>query len=146
MRWSYFTTTRNDLKRPETIYNEQEMTWNDLPRARNDLKQSRASKKRLETAYRDSETTWNDPQQAKNNLKRPERTDSSFIEPFYLENNQLEGSNVTKSNRSIPCLQYFVSSMHIQHNGRQKNQTKCQNKAKRREETLNNHLTSSPLV
>ena len=67
MRWSYFTTTRNDLKRPETIYNEQEMTWNDLPRARNDLKQSRASmkrptvtQKRPETTHNKQKTTWND--------------------------------------------------------------------------------------
>ena len=47
------TKTRNDLKQPETTYNEQEMTWNDLQQARNDLK-------RHETTYNEQETTWND--------------------------------------------------------------------------------------
>ena len=33
-------------------------------------------------------------------------------------------------NRSIPCLQYFVSSVHMQNNGRQKIQSKWQNQMK----------------
>ena len=36
--------TRNDLKRPETTFNEQETTWKDLQPARNDLKRPTTSK------------------------------------------------------------------------------------------------------
>ena len=49
------TKTRNDLKRPETTYNEQETNWNDL-------QQPATSKKRpemtYETTYNEQETTW----------------------------------------------------------------------------------------
>ena len=45
---------RNDLKQPETTYNGQKTTWNDLQRAR----------KRPETTYSKQETTWNDLQRA----------------------------------------------------------------------------------
>ena len=34
-----FTKTRNDLKRPEMTYNEQETTWNDAQRVRHNLEQ-----------------------------------------------------------------------------------------------------------
>ena len=44
------------------------------------------TKKRPETSYNDQETTYNDLQ----------RTGSSFMEPLYLKNNQLEGLNNTK--------------------------------------------------
>ena len=59
-----FTKSRNDLKQPETTYNEQETTWNGL-------KRPTASKNRPETTYGEQETTWNDLQRARNNLKRP---------------------------------------------------------------------------
>ena len=52
-----------------------------------------------------------------------------------------------RSNRSITCLQYFVSSVHMRNNGRQKNQSKYQNKTNRsKKKTLNNHLTSYSLA
>ena len=44
------TKTWNDLKQPETTYNEQETTRNDLQRARNDPK-------RPEMTYNEEETT-----------------------------------------------------------------------------------------
>ena len=47
-----------------------------------------------------------------------------------------------RSNRPIPCLQYFVSSLHIRNEGRQKDQSKCQKKTNENKKTLNNHLTS----
>ena len=66
--WNSLQQTRNDLKRPttskkrpETTYNEQEMTWNDLERARNDLKGPRMSKKQ-------PEMTWNNLQWARNDV------------------------------------------------------------------------------
>ena len=49
--------TRNDLKRPETIWN--------------DLKRPTTSKKRPETTWNEQETTWNDLQRARNDFKRP---------------------------------------------------------------------------
>ena len=58
---------RNDLKRPRTIYNEQETTWNNLQRPT-------TSKKRPETTYNEQETIWNDLQRARNNMKWPTRT------------------------------------------------------------------------
>ena len=45
------------------------------------------------------------------------------------------------SNRSIPYLQYFVSSVHMRNDVMQKNQSKCQSKTNRSEKTFNNHLT-----
>ena len=56
-RLQVLTKTRNDLKRPETI-------WNDLQRERNDLE-------RPTTTYNEQETTWNNLQRARNDLKRP---------------------------------------------------------------------------
>ena len=47
-----------------------------------------------------------------------------------------------KSSRSIPCLQYFVSSAHKRNDGRQENQSKYENQPKQSEKTLNIHLTS----
>ena len=72
-------------------YNEQEKTWKDLQRARNNLKRPTTGKKQpettwnnlqrpektysdLETAYNEQETTWNDPQGVRHNLQRPEPT------------------------------------------------------------------------
>ena len=46
------TKTRNDLKRPET-------TWNDLQRARNDMKWPLTRKKRPETTHNEKDTTYN---------------------------------------------------------------------------------------
>ena len=37
-----------------------------------------------------------------------------------------------RSNRSFPWLRYFVSSVHMQNAGRQKNQSKCQNQTKQK--------------
>ena len=126
--WNDLQRARNDLKRPgtskkwlETTYNEQETTWNDLQQARNDLKwpttskkqpkmtwdnlqQERndmkwptVSKKRPETIYRKQVTTWKDLQ----------GTDSNFMEPLNLKNNQLEGSNVTKKRYIISVVAIF---------------------------------------
>ena len=93
---------------PETIYNKQEMTWNDLQWARrNDLKQPtmskklreqpRARKKRHRTAY----LLW-----TRNNLKQPtiskEQPEMTCKEQILtswnplFEKYQLEGSDVTK--------------------------------------------------
>ena len=47
------------------------MTWNDLQRARNDLKRTTTGKKRPETTYNNQETTWNDLQCVRNDMKRP---------------------------------------------------------------------------
>ena len=52
-----------NVERPETTYNKQETTWNDL-------EQPRAIKKRHETTYPKQETTWNDLQQARNILQK----------------------------------------------------------------------------
>ena len=52
-----------NVERPETTYNKQETTLNDLERPR-------ATKKRHETTYPKQETTWNNLQQAKNILKK----------------------------------------------------------------------------
>ena len=61
MTWGMvLTKMRNDLKRPETTYNEPETTWNDL--------------QRLTTSKKGHEATWNDLQQARNDLKRPTTT------------------------------------------------------------------------
>ena len=95
------TKTRNDLNRPETAYNDQETTWNDLQRPTtskkrpettyneqeriwndlhqeettwNDLKRPTTSKKRAETTYSEQKTTWNDPQRVRHNLQWPEHT------------------------------------------------------------------------
>ena len=64
-------TTWNDLKRPETTYNEQETIWNNLQQTRNDLNRPRTSKKRPETTYNEQEMTWNDLERARNDLKGP---------------------------------------------------------------------------
>ena len=56
MTWNNLQRTRNDLKRPETTYNKQEMTWNDLQQVRNDMKWTTR--------------TWKDLQQTRNNLKQ----------------------------------------------------------------------------
>ena len=77
------------MKRPET-------TYNDRQRARNDVKRPTMKKKQSETTWSDSEMTWNNLQQTRKNLKDLQRTDSNFMEPFYLKSNQLEGSNGTK--------------------------------------------------
>ena len=61
------TEKRNDLKRPET-------TYNNLQRARNDLKRPTTSKKRPETTYNEQEMTWNEPQRVRHNLQWPEHT------------------------------------------------------------------------
>ena len=45
------------------------MTWNDLQRVRNDLKQPTMCKKRPEMTYHLQETTWNDLQRGRNSLK-----------------------------------------------------------------------------
>ena len=77
---------------PETIYNKQEMTWNDLQWARNDLKQPtmskklceqpRARKKRHRTAYCEQETTWNSHNKQGTTWNDLQRTDSNFMEPL----------------------------------------------------------------
>ena len=61
------TKTRNDLKPPETTYNEQGTTWNDLQRPTTSNKRPEMT---YETTYKKQGTTWNDLQRARNNLKR----------------------------------------------------------------------------
>ena len=51
------TKMSNDLKQPETTYNEQETTWNNLQRTRNNLKRPT--------------TTYNKQKMTSNNLKQP---------------------------------------------------------------------------
>ena len=85
MTWNNLKRSTTSKKRLEMTYNKQETTWNDLQRARkdlkNDLKQPTASKKwpettynkqeTTETTYNKEETTWNDLQRAGNDLKQP---------------------------------------------------------------------------
>ena len=63
--WNSFPTAINRylLKRGTT--------WNDLKRARNDLKGPTTSKKWPEATYNEQETTWNDLQRARKDLKWP---------------------------------------------------------------------------
>ena len=85
-----FTKTSNSLKWPATSKKRPEMTWNDLQRRRNDLQQP-------ETIYKEQDTTWmiyNEQEMTYNDLQR---TDSSFMEPLYLKNNQLEDFSITKN-------------------------------------------------
>ena len=82
MNTKYWKTNR--YKKPSLL--KRGTTWNNLERARNDMKRPTVSKKRPEPTYNKQETTWNDLQ----------RTDSNFMEPLYLIANQLEDSNVTK--------------------------------------------------
>ena len=91
------------LKQPETTYNEQKTTWNDLNRPT-------TSKKWIETTYNKQETTWNDVKLPRVSKKRPkttyreqkmtspdlQRTDSNFMEALYLKNYKMEGSVVSK--------------------------------------------------
>ena len=74
------------MKRPTPKKKRPETTWNNLQQARNDMKRPTVSKKQSEATYNKQGTTWNDLQ----------RTDSNFMEPLYLKNNQLEGANATK--------------------------------------------------
>ena len=76
---SVLSKTHNNLKWPKT-------TWNDLEQETNDMKQPTVSQKRPKTIYSKQGTTWNDLH----------RTNSNFMEPLCLKNNQLEGSNITK--------------------------------------------------
>ena len=62
-------TTWKNLKRPETTYNEQETTWNDLQRARNDLKWPITTCKEQETTWNDLQRARNDPQQVRHKLQ-----------------------------------------------------------------------------
>ena len=95
MTWNELQRARNDLKRPTTSKKWLETTYNEQETTWNDLEQPRARKKRHEATYWEQETTWNDLQQARVNLKQP-ALNSNLIEPLHLKNNQLEGSNVTK--------------------------------------------------
>ena len=48
-----------------------------------------------ETTRNKQETAWNDLQGARNNLHRS-ATDSNLMEPPYLKNKKLDGSNISK--------------------------------------------------
>ena len=80
------TKTRNDLKRPTTSKKQPETTWNSLEEERQNMMRPIVSKKQSEMICNKQGSTWNDLH----------RTDSKFMEPLYLKNNKLEGSNVTK--------------------------------------------------
>ena len=62
------------------------MTRNNLEQERNDMKQPTVRKKRPVTIYNKQGAAWN-------NLHR---TNSNFMEPLCLKNNQLEGFSFTK--------------------------------------------------
>ena len=113
---------------------------NDLQRGRNDLKRPtkhRASKKRPETTYCEQGTTWNDLQHARNDLKQPAKIDSNFMKPLYWKKKvNWRPPMSERSNRSILCLQYFLLSVHMRNDDRQKNQSKCQNKTKQSKENI----------
>ena len=135
------TKTRNDLKRPET-------TWNVLQRPKNDLK-------RPEKTYNEQEMTWNHLKQPIASNKQPEMTFLTNKQPKMTCKEQILISSNSftwkiikwrapmsqRSNRSIPCLPYCVSPVHIRNVDRQKNQNKCQYKTKQSKKTLNNHFT-----
>ena len=53
------TKTWNYLKRPGTTYNKQEATWNNLQRARHDVKQSETKKQPTMTCNKQVLTSWN---------------------------------------------------------------------------------------
>ena len=74
------------MEQPTASKKQPETTWNNLEQERNDMKRPTVSKKQPETIYNNEGTTWN-------NLHR---TDCYFMEPVYVKNNQLEGSNATK--------------------------------------------------
>ena len=79
------TKTRNDLKRPETTYNKQETTWNDLNEQetnRNDLERAVNDLKWPTTSKTQPATTWTYQQQAKKDSKRP--TTSRFWDYFAI--------------------------------------------------------------
>ena len=91
------TKTTSNLKRPETTYNEHETRYNDLQRAKNDLKSPTASKKgpemtqnELDTIYNDlnipttsKEKTRNDQQQADFQIILQYGANSSLIEHVF---------------------------------------------------------------
>ena len=83
------------------------------------------SKKQTEMICNKQGSTWNDLH----------RTDSKFMEPLYLKNNKLEGSNVTKE--AIDNFRGWNISYQLCI--WKKNQNKCQNQVKQRNKTLNNH-------
>ena len=122
------------------------MTWNDLQQARNDLKRPTASKKR-------TETTWNNLERARNDMIRPttskEQSETTCKEQILTSWNPSTWKLINwraplsqRSYRSILCLQYFVSSVHMRNDGRQKDQSKCQNQTRQSKKILNNHLIS----
>ena len=59
-------------------------TWNDLQRARKNLKQPRTSKKRPEMTYNKQETTWNNLERVRNDLEQP-TTRKKWLETTYNE-------------------------------------------------------------
>ena len=68
------------------------MTWNDLERARNDLKQHKTSKKRPKMTYHDlkrpaanKKQPGNDQKRAKNNLKQPTTSKTTYYDPNLLK-------------------------------------------------------------
>ena len=102
---------------------EQQTTWNDLQWERNDLKRHAAIKKDLKR-----------PTTSK---KRPEPNCKELIltswKPCTSKLINWRAPVSQRSSRPIPCLQYFVWSVYMWNDGRQKNQSKCQKKAKRSE-------------
>ena len=73
------TKKRNDLKQPETTYNKQEKTWNDLQRTRNNLKQPKTSSKWIKMTHDKYGTTYNNLNLPTMNKRRPKMTNNKEI-------------------------------------------------------------------
>ena len=104
--WNNLQQARNNLKwlttskkRPEMTYNEQETTWNDLQQARNDLKWPVMSKKQ-------PETTWNNIKQARNDLKRPTM---SKTQPTMTQNSLERAKQRRKTTNNNQILRLFYN-------------------------------------
>ena len=97
--WNDLRRARNNLKRPTTTYNEQERTWNDLQRARNDLKRPTINKTQ-------PTVTWTHLQQAK---KRLETTNNKQIfRLFYIMGQTVLFSNTFSTQHLIAVIRAFL--------------------------------------
>ena len=66
-----FTKMGNDLKRPTTTYNKQEMTWNNVQRPTTSKKPPETTYIDLKSPITNKKQPENDLQQARNDLKQP---------------------------------------------------------------------------
>ena len=96
------TKTRNDLKRPEMTYNEQETTWNNLQYASNDMK-------RPTTTYMKQKTTWNDPPLVRHSLQWSEPTSKKKTQ----NDQQHTDFDIILQNGAIGYFSNMFSTQHI---------------------------------